>query len=147
LFFTGRTFLLTRETQVTERYTRAVSQIGDDNLEVRIGGIYALERIGRDSSADRRTVVFVLGALVRNRSNDGRAQDEEPGDDVYTALRVIGRLAPLTDVTVNLRGADLHKANLKMLHDVRVYHGGFDLTGATLPQSWKDADPADRPQR
>jgi hypothetical protein len=147
LFFTGRTFLLTRETQVTERYTRAVSQIGEDNLEVRIGGIYALERIGRDSSADRRTVVFVLGALVRNRSNDGRAQDEEPGDDVYTALRVIGRLAPLTDVTVNLRGADLHKANLKMLHDVRVYHGGFDLTGATLPESWKDADPVGRRQR
>jgi|GEM_PF-4516930 len=146
LFFTGRTLLLSRETQVTERYTRAVTQIGDDNLEVRVGGIYALKRIGWDSAADRRTVVYVLGALVRNRSNDGRAQDEEPDDDVYTALRVIGRLAPTIKVTVNLRGADLHKADLKMLHNVPVYRGDFNLTDATLPDDWKDARPACRPQ-
>src|SRR5438034_4416718 len=63
LFFSARTFWLGRETQVTERYTRAVSQIGGDSLEVRIGGIYALERIGRDSASDQPTVVYVLGAL------------------------------------------------------------------------------------
>ncbi len=38
-----------------------------DSLEVRIGGIYPLERIGRDSAPDRPTVVYVLGcpAAVR----------------------------------------------------------------------------------
>ena len=60
LVFTARTFLLSRETQVTDRYTRAVSQIGDSSLEVRIGGIYALERIGKDSAPDRPTIVYVL---------------------------------------------------------------------------------------
>lgn len=148
LFFTGRTFLLSRETQVTERYTRAVTQIGDDNLEVRIGGIYALERIGWDSEADRRTVIYVLGALVRNRSNDRRAQDQKPEDEVYTALRVIGRLAPtIPDITVSLRGADLHKADLTMLRGVQVYRGDFDVTGATLPEDWEDTHPTGHRQR
>ncbi|MEU7686733.1 hypothetical protein [Streptomyces spectabilis] len=33
---------LTREGQVTDRYNAAVGNIGDDSLEVRLGGIYAL---------------------------------------------------------------------------------------------------------
>jgi hypothetical protein len=137
LFFTGQTFLLSRETQVTERYTRAVTQIGDKNLEVRIGGIYALERIGRDSKADRPTVVYVLGALVRHRSKDRRAGDEHPSEEVDIALRVIGRLAPTAGVVVSLRGADLHMADLSMLRDVRVDYEGAILTGASVPGSWK----------
>lgn len=72
LLFTARTFRLSRETQLTDRFIRAVSQIGDGSLEVRIGGIYALERIGRDSAADRHAVVYVLGAMVRHRSRDLR---------------------------------------------------------------------------
>ncbi len=136
LIFTGRTFLLSRETQVTERYTRAVSQIGDASLEVRIGGIYALERIGRDSAADRPAVVYIMGALVRNRSRDGRAPGEEPPEDVYAALRVVSRLAPATSVIVNLRGADLRNANLRFMRDTKVNIDDADLTGATAPQSW-----------
>jgi hypothetical protein len=36
---------LTREGQVTDRYNAAVTNIGEDSLEVRLGGIYALQRI------------------------------------------------------------------------------------------------------
>jgi hypothetical protein len=140
LFFSARTFLLSRETQVTDRYTKAVTQIGDNNLEVRIGGIYALERIGWDSAADRPTVVYVLGALIRHLSKDPRhTPDEEPSEDVYTALRVIGRLAPATNVRVDLRNADLHMADLSMLRDADVYIEGADLTGAKVPENWKPA--------
>src|SRR4051812_21462772 len=57
-FLAFRSLALNREGQVTERYTRSVDQIGSDSTEVRVGGIYALERIGRDSSGDRRTVVY-----------------------------------------------------------------------------------------
>jgi hypothetical protein len=95
-----------------------VSQIGDDNLEVRTGGIYALERIGRDSASDRPTVVYVLGALVRNRSRDGRGLDVEPAEDAYAALRVISRLVSATSVVVNLRGADLRNANVRFMSGV-----------------------------
>ena len=52
LWFTGRTYVVSREGHVTERYTDAVTQIGDDSLEVRLGGVYALARIGWDSEKD-----------------------------------------------------------------------------------------------
>jgi len=42
-----------RESQVTERFSRWVEQLGRDSQEVRIGGLYALERIGNDSEPDR----------------------------------------------------------------------------------------------
>jgi hypothetical protein len=45
-----RTFELTEQCQVTDRYTKAIEQLGSGKLDVRIGGIYALERIARDSS-------------------------------------------------------------------------------------------------
>jgi hypothetical protein len=137
LFFTARTFLLSRETQVTDRYTRAVSQIGDRSLEVRVGGIYALVRIGKDSAPDRPTVVYVLGALVRHRSKDERGTDEQPAEDIYTALRAISRLAPMTDVVINLDGADLRNANLLFMHGIRAIIQGADVAGASLPEDWK----------
>ena len=45
LLFTARNFTLSREGQVTDRYTKAIEQLGSDKLDVRIGGIYALERV------------------------------------------------------------------------------------------------------
>src|SRR5215213_8211846 len=68
----------TRDQQVTERFTRAIDQLGATNdkgnkkLEIRLGGIYALERIAVDSFAmknspgrDYSTVMEVLTAYVR----------------------------------------------------------------------------------
>jgi len=58
-------FTLTRQGQITDRYTKAIEQLGSDKLDVRLGGIYALERIAKDSERDHPTVVEVLGAFVR----------------------------------------------------------------------------------
>ena len=71
----------TRDQQVTERFTRAIDQLGatDDKgekkLEIRLGGIYALERIAWDSLAmetspgrDYSTVMEVLTAYVRENT-------------------------------------------------------------------------------
>lgn len=81
---TWRQVLLAREGQITERFTRAVDQIGSDNVDVRVGGVYALERIARNSPADRDTVQFVLGAFVRNHAPRETGAHEtgahEPGD-------------------------------------------------------------------
>src|SRR5215204_6228213 len=41
-FFTYRQLHTARERQVTERFTRAIDQLGHENLDVRLGGIYAL---------------------------------------------------------------------------------------------------------
>jgi hypothetical protein len=72
---------LAREGQITERFTRAIDQLGatdeanNKKLEIRLGGIYALERIAGDSLAmedspgrDYSTVVEVLTAYVRENT-------------------------------------------------------------------------------
>jgi hypothetical protein len=65
LYFTWRTLQVNREGQITERYTRAIDQLGkvEDGrklFEIRVGGIYALERIARDSpKRDYSTVMEV----------------------------------------------------------------------------------------
>jgi hypothetical protein len=56
-----RTLELTEQGQVTDRYTKAIEQLGSDKLDVRIGGIYALERIARDSASALSTNVHRVG--------------------------------------------------------------------------------------
>jgi len=39
---TARTFELTERGHLTDRYSKAIEQLGNDNLDVRLGGIYSL---------------------------------------------------------------------------------------------------------
>src|SRR3954451_16034447 len=48
---------VTRDGQVTERFGRSIDQLGLDKLDVRLGGIYGLERIARNSASDRDSIV------------------------------------------------------------------------------------------
>lgn len=59
---------LNREGQITERFTRSVDQLGHENLDVRLGGIFALERIAQDYREYHRMVMEVLTAYVRGRA-------------------------------------------------------------------------------
>jgi uncharacterized protein YjbI with pentapeptide repeats len=77
LVFTARNFAVSRRTlelteqgQVTDRYTKAIEQLGSDKLDVCIGGIYALERVARDSARDHPTVMEVLTAFIREHSHE-----------------------------------------------------------------------------
>jgi hypothetical protein len=148
LVFTARTFGLSRQGQVTDRYTKAIEQLGSDKLDVRIGGIYALERVARDSKRDHPTLMEVLAALIREHSHEqwpppdpgGQQQDRSTRPDVQAAATVIGRRnaprdipARLVDLTTaDLRGADLRGAVLTHTRLTRVYLVGADLTDADL---------------
>ena len=57
LLFTVRRFALSRDGRVTDRYAKAREQLGCEKVDVRIGGIHALERIARDSPADHPAVL------------------------------------------------------------------------------------------
>jgi hypothetical protein len=121
----------------TDRYTKAIGQLGDEKLDVRLGGIYALERLAFDSKRDHRTVVEVLSAFVRERSAAAGAprvravgrktahplsltarRVTQMPTDAQAALTVLGRLPERKDVTrgdlgkANLPGATLSRANL-----------------------------------
>jgi hypothetical protein len=54
--------------RITESFTKAVEQLGSDKLVARLGGIYALERISRESDGDYWTVMETLTAFVRERA-------------------------------------------------------------------------------
>lgn len=60
---------ISEQGQITERFTRAIEQLGSDKLFLRVGAIAALERIGHDSQDDVLTVLNLLSGFVReNRS-------------------------------------------------------------------------------
>jgi hypothetical protein len=59
---------LTEQGQITDRFTHAVDQLGAPERQVRLGGIYALERIARDSKDDVGPVMEILTAFVRERA-------------------------------------------------------------------------------
>jgi hypothetical protein len=141
LVFTALNFILSREGQVTDRYTKAIEQLGSEKLDVRIGGIYALERIAHDSSKDHPTVVEVLSAFVREHSHDPRTEARADADgvirrarpDVQAALSVLGRRNSAHDRgTIDLDSADLSYANLSKAKLARAWLGLADLHNARL---------------
>jgi hypothetical protein len=73
IYSTTMTLDATREGQLTDRYAKAVEQLGanrsdEPNIEVRLGGIYALARIAKDSSRDEGTIEEVLTAYIRQNA-------------------------------------------------------------------------------
>lgn len=67
LVYTHLRHQLDRDANATGRYTEAVQQLGNaDSMSIRLGGIYALARVARDSPGDTTTVTEVLAAFVRD---------------------------------------------------------------------------------
>jgi uncharacterized protein YjbI with pentapeptide repeats len=56
---------LTEQGQVTDRYTRAVEQLGHEKAPVRLGALYSLEHLAQDNPQYRQTVVDVFCAYLR----------------------------------------------------------------------------------
>ena len=141
-----RTFELNEQGQVTDRYTKAIEQLGSDKLDVRIGGLYALERIARDSAKDHPTVMEVLTTFIREHSREpwplpdtGKPDTGKPDTgnleqrrltrpDIQAAVTVVGRRDAKRDIQpIDLAGANLTGANL-----VNAGLAGANLTGANL---------------
>jgi hypothetical protein len=64
---------------VTNRYTKAIEELGSDKLDVRIGGIYALEQVARDSDTDHPIVMDVLSSFIRRHSQEALAASDHNG--------------------------------------------------------------------
>jgi hypothetical protein len=168
LYFTWRRVEISQDQQVTERFTRAIDQLGatDDKtsaprLEVRLGGIYALERIAWDSpKRDYSTVVEVLTAYVRENtpeapgaftgsseaastSDKATAEAEErakrpaapeprrPTADIQAILDVLGRAQDRVPEEYRTP-LDLHEANLQGANLEDANLRQADLQGADL---------------
>jgi hypothetical protein len=168
LYFTWRRVEISQDQQVTERFTRAIDQLGatDDKTgnprrEVRLGGIYALERIARDSpKRDYSTVMEVLTAYVRENapqapgpssgssdeastSNEATSEADEvaeqvaspeprrPTADIQAILDVLRRAQDRVPEEYRTR-LDLHEADLQYANLQRANLYGADLKGANV---------------
>jgi hypothetical protein len=121
--------------QITDRYTKAVSQLGDKNLDVRLGGIFALERIAHDSRRDRPTVVEVLRAFVQEHSQPrpGGQRLSAGRSHPHGGTRVAGDVQAGIDVLMRLPGKPgLPKARLGGANLSEAELGGVELSGAEL---------------
>ena len=141
VLFTVRKFVLSRDGQVTGRYAKAIGQLGSEKLDVRIGGIWALERVARDSATDHPAVMEMLAAFIREHSHEqwpppgpsGRARERSLRPDVQAALTVVGRRLTERDIEpIDLARADLTGANLGGARLTGANLGGARLTGANL---------------
>jgi hypothetical protein len=65
---TWRQVQISRHGQITDRITRAVEQLASGDVNVRLGGLYALERVARNSYEDRTTITSILTAFVRTHA-------------------------------------------------------------------------------
>ncbi|HWG85452.1 MAG TPA: pentapeptide repeat-containing protein [Deinococcales bacterium] len=143
LLYTARTYRLTRTGQITDRYTKAVAQLGSDEpIEVRLGGIYALERLMADSPEDQPTIVEVLAAYVRHLRNASLHGADLPramlqdarleGADLIDALLEDATLTSARLDEANLRDALLGRADLNKAQLRYARLRGADLRKAEL---------------
>lgn len=145
-----------RDGQITERFTRAIDHLGAMHdgspvIEIRLGGIYALERIALDSMLDHDTVMEILAAYVRTQQSTHRflprlailgppmpsaydpvSQRILPGSvimkpDIEAILEVMARNRDRSRKRINLRGVNFAGIDLsnRWLED-------YDLAGANF---------------
>ncbi|WP_422756358.1 pentapeptide repeat-containing protein [Micromonospora sp. WMMD708] len=145
---------LTEQGQITDRFTKAVEQLGQsgpEKVDVRLGAIYALERIMRDSAEDQPAVVDVLAAFVRVHApappKPARPVPRPTADrpavppsvDIQATLTVLGRRDITHDGSTrldltrsNLSGANLTRANLARVDLRDAYLAGANLNLVNL---------------
>ena len=145
----------THQSLLNERYQRGVEMLGSTVLAVRMGGIYALNRLAEEHPQQYHIQVMELFcAFLRfptpDEGLDAQANDHEGHDgeedpilrpDMQEIMQAIGSRSPLRQSLegqlkgfklylrdVNLNGVQLRDANLS-----GAWLTNADLTGAVLP--------------
>ncbi len=155
--------------QITDRLNKAIENLGkitekgDPVIEVRIGALFALERIAQDSIRDHIQIMEILCAYIRHnsplpnntdktdvpnmtteinskrRKNKGDIIDE----DIQTAITIIGRRDkwPEGEKRIKKENKERYRINLDgcYLHSAKFSRGNLanaTLIGANLSYAW-----------
>jgi uncharacterized protein YjbI with pentapeptide repeats len=128
--------------QITERFSKAIEQLGSDKPEVILGGIYTLERIARDSAPDQWTIMEVLTAFVRQNAPIIKENESQSPEDQEKLLKLrISIRACLTVIAerkhpdLENKRLDLTKVNISGFNLVQFKLKGFNFTGADLTEA------------
>jgi uncharacterized protein YjbI with pentapeptide repeats len=137
---TNRQLQIAEQGQVTDRYNAAITNLGSSSVDVRLGGIYALQRIMQDSPRDQPTVVAVLCAFVRDQALPSvKPPSSRLRTDIQAALTVVFTRNTKNDgpsITINrfvpTTVVDLDHAQLANGQFSALDLSGADFTGANL---------------
>ena len=133
------------ERQVTDSFAKAVELLGSDRVETRLGAIYALERIAKDSARDHWPIMETLTAFVREASqhrfaNNSTSREECATNAEHRAEKdMLDRLTCPTDVAAAmtvLARREPSRENLLQQLDLReVQLNGVKLARASLSRA------------
>ena len=145
---------------LNERYQRGAEMLGSAVLAVRLGGIYALQRLANEHPGEYHVQIMrLLCAFIRNPTVDGKreigltdhktGETTEPDDggyarprqDVEAAMEAIATRSKIgidlerdDDFRLDLRNADI--GALRLLRLTNVDLSGAQLTDANLSGIW-----------
>jgi hypothetical protein len=139
LYFTWKNVQVLHEGQITERFTRSIEHLGSDKLEVRLGGVYALGRIARDSKRDQPLITSILCAYIREHARwEGNRAPTKLPCDIQAALTLLGSQTWVRNPTrpwLDLSGTDLRGVDLCWAHLEAAIFKGSHLEGARLVEA------------
>ena len=116
-----------QQSLLNERYQQGAEMLGNEILTVRLGGIYALQRLAEEHPEQYHVQVMRLfSAFVRHPADDSNTQPSEsqtnltdPSTDIQAVMDAIGargekrlQLEKLVEYKLDLRRAKLRRASL-----------------------------------
>lgn len=106
--------------QIIDRYNSAIANLGSTNLDLRLGGIYALQSLMQDSPTDQPSIIDVLSAYIRSHvpvfpsslNKQPKSNTFVVPIDVQAVLNVLGarNFHNDGDGVIDLQGAELSGA-------------------------------------
>ncbi len=130
---------------ITDRINKATEGLGKSDektpvIEVRLGALYALERISQDSLRDHVQIMEILCAYIRHNSprDDATETRGDIREDIQAALTIIGRRGDGAGGTERLAKEKKHRYRI----DLRNCHlQNAELREADLSNAWlRDAN-------
>jgi Pentapeptide repeats (8 copies) len=73
-----KTLAVTNEGQITDRFTKAIDQLGSPQLELRLGGIYALGGIANESAQYHWPIIEIPTTYIRVHAPIKKSTEEQP---------------------------------------------------------------------
>jgi uncharacterized protein YjbI with pentapeptide repeats len=136
------------ERRVTDLYTKAVEQLGHADAAVRLGGLYALERVAQNNPRQRQTIVNVLCAYLRMPYTPPPAADTTPAvtgpvTDLplpRTATTWDGGRDPYQELQVRLTAQRILSTHLTLPPEVTAADEIGTVTASADQPFWPDID-------
>ncbi len=143
IFATGRNIILdgqnkiNAQAQITESMVQAITQIGavnegKPNIEVRLGGLYSLQRIMQDSPRDEMTIARIFYAYVREnikRDKPKKIKRNKEGEIIY--LRLPEDIQAVL-IIINKLNEKWREQGIEWLNDAQLNFSHTDFSGYSL---------------